>query len=94
MSLACSGGVHSATDAIKALMCGANAVQIVSALLLHGPERLRVIRDGLEAWLDAHEYESVQQMIGSMNLARCPDAAAFERANYMHVLQSWNAVRL
>lgn len=88
-SLAISGGVHTPTDAIKALMVGANAVQIVSALLRHGPEYLATIRNGVVAWMEEHEYESVSQMIGSMSLQNCPDPAAFERANYMRVLQSY-----
>lgn len=87
--MAATGGVHSGRDAIKALMAGASAVQITSTLLQHGPARLERIRAELVAWMEENDYESVQQMIGSMSLARCPDPAAFERANYMRVLQSW-----
>ena len=89
-SLAVTGGVHTETDAIKAVMTGAHAVQVVSALLRHGPERLRAMRDAMAAWLEEHEYQSLQQMQGSMNLSRSPDPSAFERANYMHILSSWN----
>lgn len=88
-SLAVSGGVHTVTDAIKALMTGAQAVQMVSALLRNGPEYLKSIREGVVAWMQEHEYESVAQMIGSMSLQKCADPAAFERANYMRVLQSY-----
>ena len=88
-SLAVTGGVHGALDAVKAIMTGAHAVQLVSALLLHGPEHLRTIREALEVWMEEHEYDSVEQMRGSMNLVHCPDPKAFERANYMHILQSW-----
>jgi dihydroorotate dehydrogenase (fumarate) len=88
-SLAASGGVHCGLDAIKALMAGARGVQIVSAILHHGPERLSRIQEEMIRWMDDHEYESVTQMIGSMNLQRCPDAAAFERANYTRILQTW-----
>jgi dihydroorotate dehydrogenase (fumarate) len=88
-SLACSGGVHTALDALKAVMCGAHAVQMVSCLLKHGPEQLGKVRFGLQAWLEEHEYESLAQAQGSMSLARCPDPRAYERANYIHVLQSW-----
>lgn len=88
-SLAVSGGVHTSLDAIKSLMTGADAVQIVSALLRHGPGRLKDILSGVRAWMREHEYESLDQMRGSMNLERCPDPMAFERANYMRVLQSW-----
>ena len=89
LALACSGGVHGETDAIKALMAGATVVQMVSALRRHGPERLRQVRDAVTAWMVAHEYESLDQLRGSLNLARCPDPAMFERGNYMRILQSW-----
>jgi dihydroorotate dehydrogenase (fumarate) len=74
---------------IKAVMAGAHAVQIVSALLKHGPEHLKVILDDMKIWLEEHEYESIRQMQGCLSLAQCPDPAAFERANYMRVLNSW-----
>jgi len=89
-SLACSGGVHTATDAIKAIMAGANAVQIVSALLKHGPGYLKILLDNLKKWMEENEYESIRQMQGSLSLAKCPDPAAFERGNYMRVLNSWH----
>ena len=88
-SLACSGGVHSGVDAVKAVMCGAHAVQMVSCLLRRGPEYLAAVRTQLSDWLEAHEYASLGQMRGSMNLTRCPDPKSFERANYMRVLQNW-----
>lgn len=88
-SLAVTGGVHTALDALKAVMCGAHAVQMVSALLQHGPQRLTEVRDGLARWLREHEYDSLAQMQGSMSLVRCPDPQAYERANYLELLQSW-----
>jgi dihydroorotate dehydrogenase (fumarate) len=88
-SLGATGGVHSAVDVIKAVMAGAHGVQMVSALLRRGPEYLRKVRDDLARWLEEHEYESLRQMQGSMSLARCADPAAYERANYMKILQSW-----
>ena len=91
LSLAASGGVHTAVDAVKATLCGADAIQLVSALLRHGPERLAAIRKETSAWLVEHEYDSLAQMRGSMNLERCPDAEAYERANYMHILQGYPA---
>jgi dihydroorotate dehydrogenase (fumarate) len=90
-SLAVTGGVHTALDAVKALMAGADAVQMVSALLRKGPEYLGVVRRELERWLEEHEYDSLQQMRGSMNLVRCPDPSALERANYIRILQGWRA---
>jgi dihydroorotate dehydrogenase (fumarate) len=86
-----SGGVHGTLDAIKSVMTGAHAVQMVSALLEHGPEHLRVVRQGMDEWLEEHEYESLRQMQGSMSLERCPDRSAYERANYMEILQMWEA---
>ena len=88
-SLAVSGGVHTAADAIKSIMTGAHAVQMVSALLRNGPAHLKAVRAETEAWMEAHEYESLAQMRGSMNLLACPDPHVYERANYMLMLQSW-----
>jgi dihydroorotate dehydrogenase (fumarate) len=88
-SLAVTGGVHTPTDVIKSIMAGAHAVQLVSALLQRGPEYLRVLRGELARFLEEHEYESLDQMRGSMDLLACPDPKAYERANYMHILQSW-----
>ena len=90
-SLALCGGVYDHLDAIKAVMAGAHAVQMVSALLREGPEHLRRVREAMEVWLRDHEYESLEQMQGSMNLARCPDPGAFERGHYIRILQSWRA---
>jgi dihydroorotate dehydrogenase (fumarate) len=87
--LSCSGGAHSGLDVIKAVMAGARSVQLVSTLLHHGPDQLAKIRDEMSRWMEDHEYESVQQMTGSMSLLRCPDPAAFERANYTRILQTW-----
>src|SRR3954465_13772326 len=93
LDLAVSGGVPGVTAGGKAVMAGARAVQVVSALLRHGPSRLRELRDGLARWLEEHGYDSLRQMQGSMNLAPCPDPAAFERANYLQVLQGWRPER-
>lgn len=90
-SLAVSGGVHTTVDAVKAVMTGAHAVQMVSALLMHGPAELKKVREGLVHWLEEHEYESLAQMLGSMNLMKSPDPKAYERANYIQILQGWEA---
>ncbi|NNF07931.1 MAG: dihydroorotate dehydrogenase-like protein [Candidatus Eisenbacteria bacterium] len=92
-SLAVTGGVHTATDAIKALMCGADAVQMVSVLLHHGPARIGENLLGLRRFLKEAEYESLDQMRGSMNLDRCPNPEAYKRANYMRVLQTWSPLK-
>lgn len=90
-SLVATGGIHTALDAVKAVMAGAHAVQMVSALLKRGPEYLRLVRDEMARWMTEHSYESVESMCGNLNLARCPDPAAYERANYVQILQSWRA---
>jgi dihydroorotate dehydrogenase (fumarate) len=88
-SLGVSGGVHTSHDALKAVMAGADAVQVVSALLRYGPAYLGVIREGVANWLEEHEYDSLRQLHRSMSLQRCPDPQAFERGNYVRILQSW-----
>jgi dihydroorotate dehydrogenase (fumarate) len=89
LPLAATGGVHSPIDAVKAVMCGASVVQVVSALLQRGPEALGELLRGFREFLEENGYESLAQMRGSMNLARSPDPAAYERANYVQVLQSY-----
>jgi dihydroorotate dehydrogenase (fumarate) len=86
MSLAATGGIHEALDAVKAVMAGADVVQIVSALLQRGPGHLAEIRTAFERWGDEHGYDTVAQMRGRMSLARCPDPGAFERGNYIRIL--------
>lgn len=88
-SLAVTGGVHTALHVVKATMAGAHATQMVSALLAHGAAYLKVVLSELRAWMDEHEWESLSDMRGNMNLAKVPDPAAYERANYMLMLQSW-----
>lgn len=90
LSLAASGGVHGAIDAVKAMMTGASAVQIVSLLLRRGPGHLLTVVEEARAWLEDHGYESVKQLTGSMSLEKSPDPSAFERGNYMSVLQSFH----
>jgi dihydroorotate dehydrogenase (fumarate) len=89
LSLAATGGAHNAVDVIKAVMTGAHAVQMVSALLIHGPEHIGRTLEAIEFWLNEHEYESLRQMQGSMNMSKVPDAAKLTRANYMKMLDSW-----
>lgn len=89
--LAVSGGVHTARDAIKAVMCGAHAVQLVAALLKGGVGKLTELRAGVARWLEENGYHSLQQMRGSMDSSRTPDPKAFERGNYMRLLQTWRA---
>ena len=88
-SLAVTGGVHDGIGALKAVMAGADAVQMVSALLIHGPDRLAQTRATLTEWLEEHEYESLAQAKGSMSLVKSPNPQAFTRANYMRILNGW-----
>ena len=90
-SLAACGGIHSVEDAVKAIMTGADSLQLTSALLKNGVEHVAALRVGLEAWLDQHEYDSIRQMQGSMNIERIPDPMAFSRVHYMHLMGSWGA---
>ena len=88
--LALTSGVHTSEDAIKAIMAGANVAMTTSALLKHGTNAIQQILTGLEEWMTEREYESVQQMRGSMSQGAVAEPAAFERANYMKVLNSFN----
>jgi len=90
-SLAASGGVREAIDAVKAVLAGADCVQVVSALLKYGPRRLTAIRDGFARWAETHGYDSVRAMRGLANLAHCARPEAIERGNYLHILRSWEA---
>jgi dihydroorotate dehydrogenase (fumarate) len=86
-SLAVTGGVHGALDGVKAVLVGAHAVQVVSCLLINGPEYLWTLRRGMERWMEERGWDSVAEMRGSLSLLRCPDPGAYERANYMLALQ-------
>lgn len=88
-SLAASSGVHTAEDALKLLLVGADVVMATSALLKHGPGKLRELEAGIRAWMEQHDYTSVEQMKGSLSQANCPDPSAYERANYMRALISY-----
>ena len=87
--LAVTGGVHDAEDVLKCMMVGANVAMMTSALLQHGPGHVRGVLERMEAWMTAHEYQSVRQMRGSMSQRAVADPAAYERANSMKVLRSY-----
>jgi dihydroorotate dehydrogenase (fumarate) len=80
--------VHEPIDAVKAIMAGADVVQIVSALMKRGPQELARLREGFAAWADRHEYDSVGEMRGSMCFARRADPRLVERGNYLQVLRT------
>jgi dihydroorotate dehydrogenase (fumarate) len=88
--VAITGGVHTAEDVVKSMMAGAKVTMLASALLQNGIGYLRPLRNQLEAWLERREYESVQQMQGSMSQRNVPNPKAFQRSNYMRVLSSYS----
>ena len=87
--LAITSGVHTSQDVIKGLMAGAKVTMMASELLQNGVRRIGQVLNEVVAWLTEHEYESVTQMIGAMSQKHCAEPAAFERANYMKMLQSY-----
>jgi dihydroorotate dehydrogenase (fumarate) len=87
-SLAVTGGVHTVLDAVKALMSGAHAVQMVSAILQQGPQHFSHILQGVRDWMARHEYDSIDSFRGRLSLSQCP-TLHFERLNYLRVLQTW-----
>jgi dihydroorotate dehydrogenase (fumarate) len=90
-SLAVTGGVHTALDVVKATMAGAHVTQMVSALLMRGPGHVRTVLQDLDRWLVEHEWESLAAMRGNMSFSKVPDPDAYERANYMLMLQTWRS---
>ena len=88
-SLAVTGGVATPNDGIKALLAGADAVQLVSSVLRHGPAHIAAMRDGLERWLEWNQMPTVDHMRGTASLPHTSDPAAFERAHYIRTLHSW-----
>jgi dihydroorotate dehydrogenase (fumarate) len=88
-SLAATSGVHSADDALKLLLVGADVTMVASSLYKGGPRRITELLTGIRCWLEEKEYESVEQMKGSLSQQHCPDPAAFERAGYMMTIASF-----
>jgi dihydroorotate dehydrogenase (fumarate) len=89
LDLAGTSGVHTPADVLKMLMVGANAVMTTAALLKHGIGYAAELVDGMTAWLEEHEYESVNQMRGSLSMMHAEDPTAFERAQYMRALNTY-----
>ncbi len=90
LSLAATGGIHTAEDAIKMLLAGADITHLCSALLLHGPKHLTRIRKGVEKWLDDSPYDSVEQIKGVLSHSQIRDPAAYERASYVSILGGYS----
>ena len=92
VDLAITSGIHTSHDIIKGLMAGAKVTMMASELLRNGVRRIGQVLNELTTWLKEHEYESVMQMIGAMSQKHCAEPAAFERANYMKMLQSYRPI--
>ncbi len=91
-NMAATTGVHTAQDALKMLMAGADVTMMCSALLEKGPGHIATVLAGMQRWMEEKEYESVNQMKGSMSQRSVAEPAAFERANYMKALNSWRVI--
>jgi len=91
VSLAATSGVTTGTDAVKALIAGADVAMTTSAVLRDGPQHLAQMTTELTSWLVDHDYQSVDELRGAMTSASVPDPAAYERANYLATLRSWAA---
>lgn len=92
LDLACSGGIHAGQHCAQAIACGARVVQVTSATLAHGPDRIATIRDGLAHALDAGGYRSADALRGILNLDRAPDPKAWTRLNYVRTLDGWRSI--
>lgn len=90
-SLVVTGGVAVPEDAIKAILAGADAIQVVSAILRNGPEYFATLRAGVEEWMARHEIAHIDEVRGKASLKDAADPAAFERAHYIRTLHSWKA---
>lgn len=88
LSLAATSGIHRGADALKCLMAGADVTMLCSALMRHGIPQIAVIQKEMSAWMDEHEYDSIEQLKGSMSQQNCANPSAFERAQYMQALTS------
>lgn len=91
-NLAGSGGVHTGDDVVKLLLAGADITMVCSALLRNGITHLRELESGLRTWLEKHECASVAAIKGTLSQIRCPDPAAFERAQYVNAVKGVQSV--
>ena len=93
LSLAVTGGIHNAQDALKALMAGADVTHLCSVLLKQGPQAVAEIEQGMREWMEEHEYQSVQQLKGSVCRDRAIDPSAYDRANYVQVMHNHRSAK-
>lgn len=92
--LVATGGIETAEDVIKMIMAGASATQMFSTLVKHGPKHITNVLENIKKWMEEHEYESIEQMKGSMSHKSVENPGAFERANYMKILQTFDTMKL
>lgn len=90
-SLAATSGIHTSQDVLKMVMAGADVTMLCSTLYRHGIEYIRTIEREMVDWMTEHEYDSIEQMQGSMSQRNCPDPAQFERAQYIKTLHSFKS---
>jgi dihydroorotate dehydrogenase (fumarate) len=88
--IALTSGVHSGEDMVKALMAGAAVTMSASALIKNGVDYARTMLQELTNWMDAHDYESVENLRGTLSQKSVAFPAAFERANYMKALTKFD----
>ena len=88
-NMAATSGIHTSDDVLKMVMAGADVTMLCAVLFQHGIGKITQILEGIKQWMEDHEYESIEQMKGSMSHKSVPEPAAFERANYMRVLKSY-----
>ncbi|HLF55289.1 MAG TPA: glutamate synthase-related protein, partial [Thermoanaerobaculia bacterium] len=86
-----SGGIAAADHVAKAIACGADAVQLVSELLVRGAGRLAELRAEVADWLERHDVAALTDLVGCLSLERCADPEAYERAQYLRVMLAWEA---
>jgi dihydroorotate dehydrogenase (fumarate) len=91
-SLAATTGIHSGQDVLKAVMAGADAVMMCSALLHNGARHADKVMSDVQKWMEEKEYSSIAQLKGSMSQSKVTEPAAYERANYMKTIQSFKPV--
>jgi dihydroorotate dehydrogenase (fumarate) len=90
LSLGATGGIHTADDAIKLLLAGADVVHLCSTLLKHGAGQTAVILKGIEQWMEEQSFESVEDFRGRVSALAVPNPAEFERANYVNIIDSYS----
>lgn len=88
--LAATSGIHRGMDALKMLMAGADVTMLCSVLMRNGVEHLSIVEKEMRDWMEEHDFESVEQLRGSMSQLYCPDPSAFERAQYMRAISSFD----